>query len=137
MPLSLFASLVAGGGEVQVLPVHPVVLLVLRQILLKQPLTLVHKVPDSLPSGAVLSINPDITLNSELLSGNSVNASYKPNFSTDFPTGNHDIVVRRADSGDRIELSFIVSDKLVKLVLENFWDIGGTGHTDGFTVYRD
>lgn len=91
--------------------------------------------PDILPSGVVLSINPDITLSSELLSGNSVNASYEnSNFSTDFPSGNHDVLVSRVDSGDKIELSFTVSGKLVKLVLDNFWDIGGTGHTDGFTV---
>jgi len=94
--------------------------------------------PESLPSGAILSINPEITLESDLLSGNSVRASYKNFDSSNFPIGNYDIDLSMVDTGKEVQLEFTVPagfpDKTVKLVLTNFEDLGATGHIDKFIV---
>ena len=92
-------------------------------------------VPDSLPADTKLSINPTITLQSELSNGRSGKANYSNDDPTYFWVGEGVVDITLDRTSTSIVLSFTTKDgNKVVFEMTNFVDIGQDGFIDEFTV---
>ncbi len=92
-------------------------------------------VPDSLPADTKLSINPTITLQSELSNGRSGSAYYINDDPSYFWVGEGVVDITLDRTSTSIVLSFTTKDgNKVEFEMTNFVDIGQDGFIDEFTV---
>ena len=92
-------------------------------------------VPDSLPAETKLTINPTITLQSELSNGSSGTAYYINDDPTYFWVGEGVVDTTLDRTSTSIVLSFTTKDgNKVEFEMTNFVDIGQDGFIDEFTV---
>jgi hypothetical protein len=92
-------------------------------------------VPSSIPSGAKISINPEIELTSELSVGSPATAIYSNSDGTNFSVNSgENILLTMETSGSTITVSFELATKeKIEVITSDFTDLGEDGYYDEFT----
>jgi hypothetical protein len=88
-----------------------------------------------LPSGSIISFNPDIQFSADLRPGSTILAKYT-NLSSmgSLPRGSGDVNATLTEESGGVTLEFDFDDKEVKLKLSDFIDQGADGTIDTFKV---
>ena len=93
-------------------------------------------VPTSIPSGAKISINPEIEFTSELTVGSPATAQYSNTDATYFPvSADESVTVTMESTSSTITISFkLASGKSIQLIISDLTDLGEDGYYDEYTV---
>ena len=93
-------------------------------------------VPTSIPSGAKISINPEIEFASELTVGSSATAIYSNSDATYFPvSADESVMVNMESTSSTITISFkLASGEAIQLIISDLTDFGEDGYYDEYTV---
>jgi hypothetical protein len=93
-------------------------------------------VPSSIPSGAKISINPEIEFTSELTVGSPATAIYSNTDAGTFPVSSDEAVtVTMESTASTITISFkLASGKSIQLIISDLTDLGEDGYYDEYTV---
>jgi hypothetical protein len=94
------------------------------------------EVPSSIPSGAKISINPEIEFTSELTVGSPATAIYSNTDATYFPvSADESVTVNMESTSSTITISFkLASGKSIQLIISDLTDLGEDGYYDEYTV---
>ena len=93
-------------------------------------------VPSSIPSGAKISINPEIEFTSELTVGSPATAQYSNSDATYFPvSADESVTVNMESTSSTITISFnLASGQAIELTISDLTDLGEDGYYDEYTV---
>ena len=93
-------------------------------------------VPSSIPSGAKISINPEIEFTSELTVGSPATAKYSNSDAGTFPISSDEAVsVTMESTASTITISFkLASGEAIQLIISDLTDLGEDGYYDEYTV---
>ena len=93
-------------------------------------------VPSSIPSGAKISINPEIEFTSELTVGSPATAIYSNTDAGTFPVSTDETVtVTMESTTSTITISFkLASGQAIELTISDLTDLGEDGYYDEYTV---
>jgi len=87
--------------------------------------------PTVIPPGSKISVNPEITFNTELSTSNSGSASYINSAGTDFWIGSADIDITLQKKSSTLVLSFTLpNEDFVEFILSDFTDTENDGFFD-------
>ena len=94
------------------------------------------EVPSSIPSGAKISINPEIEFTSELTVGSPATAKYSNSDAGTFPVSTDEAVsVTMESTASTITISFkLASGEAIQLIISDLTDLGEDGYYDEYTV---
>ena len=92
--------------------------------------------PSSIPSGAKISINPEIEFTSELTVGSPATAKYSNSDAGTFPVSSDEAVsVTMESTASTITISFkLASGEAIQLIISDLTDLGEDGYYDEYTV---
>ena len=93
-------------------------------------------VHSSIPSGAKISINPEIEFTSELTVGSPATAKYSNSDAGTFPVSSDEAVsVTMESTASTITISFkLASGEAIELIISDLTDLGEDGYYDEYTV---